>query len=166
MNLEPLRRALQAETEAETARRRDEVGQRCAAIVAAAESTAHDVVAEGRAEGERAATAEAGRRAAAATRRARELWLGARARQLDALRSEARERVPELRSDERYGALLERLTAAARAQLGDAAELAVDPEGLGGVIGRRGSVSVDYTLPTLVDRVIDDLGTELDELWR
>ena len=59
--------------------------------------------------------------------------------------------MPGLRGAAGYPALLERLTRAARDQLGADAEVEVDP-GIGGVIGRTGRTSVDYTLPALADR--------------
>jgi vacuolar-type H+-ATPase subunit E/Vma4 len=73
--------------------------------------------------------------------------------------------VLELHEQPDYPALLERLSAAARSQLGDDAELVVDPPGRGGVIARRGEASVDYTLAAMADRVIDDLGADLERLW-
>ena len=71
-----------------------------------------------------------------------------------------------LRQADGYPALLERLARAARDQLGPDADVEVDPPGLGGVIGRAGRTSVDYTLPALVDRSIAALGDELERLWR
>lgn len=166
MNLEALRRALEAETEADTTSRRAEIAVRCDRIIAAAEAEARRLTRQGRAEGERAAEHEAVRRRAAATRRAREIRLEAQRRQVEELRRRAREAVLELRDDARYRELVERLSRAAREQLGDDAEIVVDPPGAGGVIGRRGDASVDYTLPAIADRVVDDLGVELEELWR
>ena len=37
---------------------------------------------------------------------------------------------------------------------------------LGGVVGRAGSTSVDYTLPALVERAIAELDGRLETLWR
>jgi vacuolar-type H+-ATPase subunit E/Vma4 len=166
MNLEPLRRALRAEAETDTASRRAEVAARCDRIITAAEAEARRLTTQGRTEGERAAEHEAVRRRAAATRRAREIRLEAQRRQVEELRRRARAEALALRADDRYPALLDRLSRAAQEQLGDEADVVVDPPELGGVIGRRGNASVDYTLPAIADRIVDDLGPELEELWR
>ncbi len=167
MNLEPLRRALRAETEADAVERRTEVAARCDRIVAQAEAEARRLTRQGRLEGGRIAEREAGRRRASASRRSREIVLAARRRQLESLRRSARGAVvQDVRDDPRYPELLDRLSQAVRAQLGDDAEVTVDPSGLGGVIGRRGSASVDYTLPRLADRVVDGMGEQLETLWR
>jgi len=165
MNLEPLRRALRAETEADADRRRSEVAVECEQIVAEAEAAARALAHEARLEGERAATREAARRQAAAARRSRETVLGARRELVDELRRRARSAVLGLRGEPGYAELLRRLRAAVRTQLGDEAELVVDPPGLGGVVGRRGDASVDYTLAVMADRAIDELGAELERLW-
>ncbi|MCZ7590252.1 MAG: V-type ATP synthase subunit E family protein [Gaiella sp.] len=165
VNLEPLRRALRAETAADADRRRSEVAADCERIVAEAEAAAQSLAHEARLEGERAAAREAARRHAAAARRARETVLGARRGLVDELRRRADRAVLELRGGPEYAELLERLQAAARAQLEDGAELVVDPPGLGGVVGRRGDASVDYTLPVMAERAIDGLGVELERLW-
>ena len=106
------------------------------------------------------------RRRATATRRAREIRLRAQSRQIEELQLRSREAVLHLREDDRYPGLLDRLARTAREQLGPDAEVEVDPPGLGGVIGRKGQASVDYTLPALAERAIASLGDELESLWR
>lgn len=165
MNLEPLRRALRSETEADTDRRRSEVATECERIVAEAEAAAQALAHEARLEGERAAAREAARRHASSARRARESVLAARRGLVDELRGRSRRAVLELRGQPEYAELLERLSAASRAQLGDDAELVVDPPDRGGVVGRRGDASVDYTLPAMADRAIDGMGAQLERLW-
>jgi vacuolar-type H+-ATPase subunit E/Vma4 len=166
VNLEPLRVALRAETEAEVRERLAAVDGRCARTLAEAEAKAHALARAGRQEGERAAAKEATRRRATATRRARELRLRAQNRQVEELQLRSREAVLRLQEDSSYPALLDRLARMAREQLGPGAEVEVDPPALGGVIGRKGRVSVDYTLPALADRVIASLGNELERLWQ
>lgn len=166
MSLEPLRTALRAETELEMQRRLAQVDVECARVVADTEAKARELTDQGRQEGERAAVQEAVRRRATATRRAREIRLQAQRRQVDELQRRSREAAPRLREDRRYPELLERLAGAAREQLGPNVELEVDPPGLGGVIGRLGNASVDYTLAALVDRAIGGLDDELESLWR
>ncbi|MDH4277174.1 MAG: V-type ATP synthase subunit E family protein [Acidimicrobiia bacterium] len=73
--------------------------------------------------------------------------------------------VLDLRSDPRYPDLLAHLERLARSQLGPDAEIERDPEGLGGVIGRHGSRRVDYTLPALGDRALNQLGDDTEQLW-
>ncbi len=99
MNLEPLRRALEAETDAQTARRRADVAAACDRIVAEAEATARTLTEQARREGEEAAEHEAARRRAAASRRAREIKLSAQRRLLDELHRRAHEAVLALRED-------------------------------------------------------------------
>lgn len=165
LNLEPLRAALRAETDVEIGARLEAVDSECARLLAEAESNAHGLVRRGRRDGERAAAKEAVRRRATAMRRAREIRLRAQQRQIEELRRRAREAVLHARDDSRYPELLERLAAEVRGQLGPAATVELDPEALGGVIGRHGSTSVDYSLPALVERAIDDLDTNLERLW-
>jgi vacuolar-type H+-ATPase subunit E/Vma4 len=166
MTLEPLRGALQAETDAESQRHLDAVDAESARVVAAAEAKAQELAAQGRREGERAAAQEAARRRATAMRRAREIRLRAQSRQLEELQRRSREGVQRLREDARYPDLLDGLARAARGQLGAKAEIVLDPAGRGGVIGRSGRRAVDYTLPSLVDRVIASLDEELETLWQ
>jgi vacuolar-type H+-ATPase subunit E/Vma4 len=166
MSLEPLRAALLADVEADIARRLAAVEEECRRAVAAAEAEAEKIVGRGRDEGEAAAAKEALRRRATATRRAREIRLRGQQRQVEELERRSRPAVADLREDSRYGALLEQLRAAVREQLGADAEIEVDPGGLGGVIGRRGGASVDYTLPALAERALEGLGEEVDGLWR
>jgi vacuolar-type H+-ATPase subunit E/Vma4 len=166
VNLEPLRGGLRAQADADAARRRLEVDEECRRLVSAAEAEARSLTAEGRGEGERAAVREALRRRALASRHGRELRLEAERALIDDLRVRARVKALALRGDRRYSELLERLSRVARSQLGPDAQLEIDPEDAGGVVGRAGRRSVDYTLPMLVDRAIEDLDGELEALWR
>lgn len=165
MNLEPLRTALTAEAEADAQRRRAELEAACERRVAEAEAKAKALTQQGQLDGAQAAAQEALRRRAAASRRARELRLEAQRALLDELRARAREAALRLRTDPRYPELLDRLSRAAKSQLGPKAELVVDPPELGGVLGQAGGVSVDYTLPALVDRALDELDGRLEALW-
>ena len=166
MNLEPLRAALRAETDIEVQRRLEEVDAECARLVADAEARAHELARQGRREGEDAAAKVALRRRATATRRAREILLQAQRRQIEELQRRSREAVLLLREDNNYPELLERLSWAARDQLGPGTEVELDPPAFGGVIGRSGRMSVDYTLPALAERAVASLGDELESLWR
>ena len=130
MNLEPLRLALRAETDAEVQGRLAEVDAECARVVADAEAKAHELARQGHREGEEAAAKEAVRRRATATRRAREARLQAQRRQVEELQRTSREAVLRLCEDSRYPQLLERLAREARDQLGPDTEVELDPPGL------------------------------------
>lgn len=166
MKLEPLERALLAEADAEARRLREEAEAAARGRLAKAEAEAGAMVTEARLQSEAVAAVEAARRHAVGRRRARELRLGAQRALVDEVRTRAREAALALRDDPRYPALLEHLERAARGQLGEDAELVVDPPRTGGVIARAGPVRVDYTLPALADRSLEALGDELERLWR
>ncbi len=166
MNLEPLRAALRAETDAEAEGQRAEAEEAGARRLAEARTQANAIVEQARLDGEQAAEREARRRRASASRRARELRLEAERSLVDELRLRAHAAALQLRTDRRYPELLERLSEAARSQLGPDAELEVDPPGVGGVVAGAGSTSVDYSLPALVDRAIEELDGKLESLWR
>jgi vacuolar-type H+-ATPase subunit E/Vma4 len=165
VNLEPLRRALAADTESEEERRRAEVDAECRQMVTEAENAADALRRLARLEGEETAEREASRRLAAANRRAREIRLGAQGRLVEELRRRSSEAVMRLRDEPDYPALLARLTHVARSRLGGDVEIIVDPPGRGGVVGRRGGASVDLTLVALAGRAVAEMGAELERLW-
>jgi vacuolar-type H+-ATPase subunit E/Vma4 len=70
-------------------------------------------------------------------------------------RRRAREAVRGLCDDPEYPALLARLTAQARADLGPGASVRPQPDG--GVVAELDGRRVSYTLTALADRVLDDL---------
>jgi hypothetical protein len=123
------------------------------------------LVAAGRAHGEADGRLEAAREEAAARFSAHMTVLAEQRASYEELRRRARTAVLALRDDADYPELLERLAAAARRDLGDGAQLQIDPPELGGVLGSAGSRTVDYTLVALADRCIDDLGPRLATLW-
>jgi len=71
----------------------------------------------------------------------------------------------EIRCDERYPSLLERLDALAVGQLGDAAIIMHDRGPEGGAIATCGTRRVDYTLVALADRALDAISDEAVQLW-
>lgn len=166
MNLTPLRESLLEATRAALAEeaRREDAGT--ADRLAAAHAQAETAVARARAEGMRTAEREGARLRAVARREAREATLRAQQALVDELRTGALEAALRLRGRPDYPALLARLAEAARGRLGPHSVLELDPEGAGGVRARAGSRSVDYTLPALVDRALDELGERVEELWR
>ncbi len=163
-HLEPVRAALleEARSEAqlqlldargEADKRLSEAHRQATELLSAAES-------EGEEEAERAVA----RNEARARREARSTVLGARQSAYEELRRRARARAAEVASGPGYPRLLDRLTDVARSQLGPGVELLVDEEapGLVAVLGGR---RVDMSLDSLIERAIDALGREVEELW-
>ena len=166
MSLDPLRAAFLAQATADADRILAQAAQEARGRVAAAGREAAAIVARARREGEAEAEREAARARTAAERNGRSLALEARREVCDAFREQARAAAQRLRDDPAYPALLDRLERAARAQLGDGAEVERDAAGVGGVRARRGGRAVDYSLAALVDRCVDALGPHIEELWR
>ena len=123
------------------------------------------LVAAARAQGEADGRLEATREEAVARFSARMTVLAEQRASYDELRRRARAAVLRLRDEADYPELLERLAAAARRDLGDDAQLQIDPPDVGGVRGTAGTRAVDYTLVALADRCVDDLGPRLAALW-
>jgi vacuolar-type H+-ATPase subunit E/Vma4 len=165
MNLDSLRTALRVEAETAAKERIAQVHEACERSLAEAHARARELVDQGRLEGVRLAEQSSLRRRAVANRHGRELLLAAQSALLDELRLRATEAAFELRMDPCYEELVERVSALAESQLGADAEIAPDAE-LGGVVGRAGSTSVDYTLPALVERAIAQLDGQLETLWQ
>jgi vacuolar-type H+-ATPase subunit E/Vma4 len=158
VTVEPARRSLLERARADADRLLDEADERAAGIVAQADADGEALVARARAEGEAAASLEGAQEQAQAHRAARSAVLGARRELFDELRRAAREAVLELRNDP---ALLDRLEAAARDQLGDGAVITRE----GGIRAIDGARSVDYTLEALAERALAELGAEVERLW-
>ena len=126
---------------------------------------ADELVAAARAQVEAGGRLEAAREEAVARFSAHMTVLAEQRASYDELRRRARVAVLTLRDEADYPELLERLAAAARRDLGDDAQLQIDPPDLGGVRGTAGTRAVDYTLAALADRCVDDLGPRLAALW-
>jgi vacuolar-type H+-ATPase subunit E/Vma4 len=153
----------QAEADAEAVLA--ESAHRAAVELDQARRAAGALVDRARVEGETAGALETARARAAARATAQRLVLDARREVFEELRRRCREAALALRRQEGYALLLDRLAGAARDQLGRDAEVDLDPPGAGGVRARAGARRVDYTLPVLVDRCLEDLGRELERLW-
>ena len=165
MNLDAVRDALVADAQRDVAALRAAAEQDALAAVATAGREAQRLLAMARAEGEAEARRAVAIERARARRRAREEVLAARLAAYDRLRATARAAALELRHDPRYPMLLDQLSRAARAELGDDAEVLVDDDA-GGVVARAGSRSVDYRLGVLVDRAVRAMGPRIEALWR
>lgn len=163
--LAPVREALLADAVAEADRIRAEARDEARAASDAAE---RDVAAEV-AEIERRQTMAAEARAAQVRARARTeaqaMVLAARAEIHRDLGAATRAAALGLRDDDRYPALLDRLEAMARDQLGPEARIERDPPELGGVVATAGTRRVDYTLTALAERALTHHADEVTALW-
>lgn len=165
MTVAPLRRALLDAARRDAEQAVAEATERATAQVADARARARRLESEAKAEGEALARREMDRRRARAQREARREVLRAQRQCLDDLRHAALATLRERgEQDPEVVALLERTTAVARSQLGGDPEFEQAREG--GFLARSGSHRVDYRFSALVDRAIDDLGAEVEWLWR
>ena len=135
------------------------------AIVERARAQAEQILASAREEGRAEGRAAASREEAQARMLARMQVLAARREAYEQLGQCARAAALALRDDPGYRGLVERLATAARRDLGAGAEVETDPDGAGGVRARAGSRRVDYTLATLADRCVRELGPAAGRLW-
>jgi vacuolar-type H+-ATPase subunit E/Vma4 len=163
--VDTLRATFLDEARAGAARARADTDRRIAAMHAEAEERGKVLVERARAEGVAAAEIVDRQEQAAARRRARAMVLAAKRELYEELCRQASAAAHLLRDDPGYPALLERLSAAVRAQLGEDAELEVDPSEAGGVRGSSGPRHVDYTLDALAERCLERLGGGLERLW-
>jgi len=166
VNLGPLRDDALAQARADAAAALAEADSRAAAALAATRERGDELVRRARADGAAAAAIAGAHDEAQARRTARALVLAAERELYEELCRRADEEVFALRDGDAYRTLLEELSATARRQLGAGARLDVDPDGLGGVRGSSNGRSVDYTLPSIVDRALERLGARTEELWR
>lgn len=162
--IEPLRESLLERVEREREEALAEADRRARAIVAEAEQHGQHLMERARVEGAAAAGLVGSHECVEARRRGRSLVLTAQRELYDELHRRSITAAQQLRDSPVYGALLERLSAAAHAQLGKKAKVVVDPAG--GIRAHEGPRFVDYTLPTLAERCLDWLGDDVERLWR
>ena len=161
--LEPVRAALLARARADGDARLASADADAETAVAAARVEAAAAVAEARAQGERDAALVRTAERARARRQARAVVLRAQRAAYDELRRRSRAAAARLRTEPEYPALLDRLTALARAELGPAAVVRVHPDG--GVVAQAPGRHIDLRLATLAERAVDTLGPEVEALW-
>lgn len=161
--LEPVRLALLADAQAEAAAIVDQAKVEAAGVVARAHGDVDTAVGQARRRAEDVGAAHAAMTLTRARREAHATVLQAR----EALRRELVRRVviavEAMRGDQRYPALLARLEALARSQLGTAALIEYPPEG--GIVAVDGPRRVDYRLAALAERELDALADEVAALW-
>ena len=101
---------------------------------------------------------------AAVGRQARRAVLEARARARVLLVRETIAALRAQRDSTEYKSLVDALARRARTQLGP--DAAIRDSRSGGVTATADRRSVDYSLPAIVERVVDALGPEIEQLWR
>jgi vacuolar-type H+-ATPase subunit E/Vma4 len=163
--VEPASAALLADARDRAATLLREAEEQDNELIEDARRNAEDLLARAREEGAAAGRAHAARDAGLDRAAARWQVLAAQRISYEELLRGVRSEVIALQGEQAYPELLQRLAAAARRDLGEDAELEIDPPGLGGVRARAGSRRVDYTLPSLADRCVQDLGPLLARLW-
>jgi vacuolar-type H+-ATPase subunit E/Vma4 len=163
--LDVVAQALLSRSEAEASARITAAEERAKDIVAEGLAHAEDITRSAEAEGTRSAESEAGHRLARGRRKARRAVLGARMVAMERLHAETLAAVDELRRRPDYPNLEDGLADLAMTALGPDAELERDPELRGGVRARAGFRTVDLTLPSLAERCLQDLRTDLETLW-
>jgi vacuolar-type H+-ATPase subunit E/Vma4 len=114
-------------------------------------------------EGEAAAGLDTDRAWTSARRKARGAILAAQREMYDELRARV---ALAVRRDVRYPVLLEHLGHAAQRQLGPGAAVEIEHVGDGGVIATRKDRRVVWSLATIVDAGLSELGPRVAEMWR
>jgi hypothetical protein len=166
MNLDPFRRFVLADVEQRGAEAMAVADDQSRAWLDAAREESQRELDSAREQGRVAAERALASERLGARRRGRAQELAAQRAVLDALRAAVLADLELLRQthDDRYERLLDRLEGLARGQLGPEAQVARAAE-VGGLIATRGGAIVDYTLPAVVDRSLEELGGELSGLW-
>lgn len=162
-SLAPVREELLAHARADAERVLAESDADAAATLAAARSEANAILEAARAEGESDAAVVLSAKRARLRRQARALVLVAQREAYDNLRSQVIEALSAIRDDPGYARWRDRLTEQARRVLGPEAVVSEAPEG--GVLAEANGRRVVYTLVGLADRVIEEMGAEVEGLW-
>lgn len=164
-DLGAFRDAVLAEAREHARQVREQAGPAADEQLRAARVDAAALVDEAQREGREAAQRQQRHERSEARRENRETVLAARGDAVEQLRYRVLEHLDQARDGAAYDGLLGRLETVARRQLGGRCEVEEDTEA-GGVLATAGGRRVDYRLPTLVERALADLGSELEELWR
>jgi vacuolar-type H+-ATPase subunit E/Vma4 len=162
--LEPVRAFLVEDATAEARGLVAEARRDATARMSRARREAQRILAEAAEEGEEEAEQAIARELNRARREARSVVLGAQRRAYEELRRQASQRATELASEPRCRDVLDRLGESARRRLGAEAELVADGRSPG-VVAVAGDRRVDLTVASLVDRALETLGPEIEELW-
>jgi vacuolar-type H+-ATPase subunit H len=161
--LAPVREALLARARADAATSVEGAAAHAAEVLERARTEAAEILEQARRDGEREAAAVLAREAARSHREAREIVLASQRGAYQLLHQQVRAAVCSLRSEPGYPPLLERLRHQAQGELGPDAVIREHPEG--GVVGEARERRLDLSLPTLADRLVAGLGSEVTRLW-
>jgi vacuolar-type H+-ATPase subunit E/Vma4 len=164
-SVEPARAALLADARERAEQLLAQAEEQAREQVAQAQRDGEDLVERAREEGIAAGRAQAARDAGRDRTIARWEVLVAQRAAYEELRRRVRGEVMSLREEPGYEELLQQLAQAARRDLGEGAELEIDPPEHGGLFATAGSRRVDYTLTSLAERCVRDLGPALARLW-
>lgn len=164
MSLGAVRSTILANAEVEAAAEVARAETSAAQQVQSARDAAATRVAEAHAAAEVDADAQFTIERAAVRRQARRIVLEAQARARSALVRDAISSLQARRGTATYQELIDRFAQRSKEQLGPDTDIRESEAG--GVIGTCGRRSVDYTLPAVVERAVDAIGPDIEELWR
>ena len=165
MSLSIVHEALKTDAQAEAASLEEAARRDAEALLEHTRAEAHAALDAAREEGRAIAERDAAHELARRRREVRATVLGAHRALYDETRRRAQEEALALRGSPHYAKLLEKLSERVREQLGADADIDVDPDDRGGVVGRSGDQRVDYTLPSLVERCLALYTAEIVGLW-
>lgn len=135
-------------------------------IVAQARADADALITRRCAAAERLAALEERERLAQARTQAREIVLRAQRLVLTDAVAAAHAAARKLAADARLERLLEQLAIDARERLASAGSVETIAASDGGFVARLGSREIDYSIHSQVDRILEEMASELEHLWR
>jgi len=165
MSLNVVHEALKADTERQVQALLDSATDEAESLLARSRTEAGALLDTARQEGRDIAERDTAHELARKQREVRATVLRADRALYDDVRRRAHAEALSLRDSPGYAHMLERLAVRAREQLGAGANLDIDPEGRGGVVGTSDDRRVDYTLPALVERCLALKAAEIERLW-
>ncbi len=165
MRLDALREALVTQARRESSVLEAEAERAAAERIESARSQAGRLTEQAQADGREQTERAVRRRLSSARRQGREVVLRAHRDALDRLRDRVVERLRDAEHASGCSRLLADLADRARGQLGAGAKVE-DDRAVGGFVARAGGRVVDYRLPEVVARVMEEMGDELEDLWR
>ncbi|MCX4637798.1 hypothetical protein HEP86_02420 [Streptomyces sp. RPA4-5] len=134
------------------------------AVIAGARAQSEALLREARLQGEAQGARDAEAALAQARREARSELLRAKAQACDDLHRRVVDHVRNLRWEETYPAVHDRLAQRARRMLGSGATVADHPHG--GVVGTAPGRATDLSLDAMAARALDRAGAEIESLWK
>jgi cell division septum initiation protein DivIVA len=160
----PVRAALLAKAREDAERVLADAKADADAVLAGAAAEAQRIHEVAQAEADRYVAALAAELRARSRRQARAVVLAGQRAAYERLRQRARAAAGQLRYDPDYPKFLAAVTAQVRDRLGADADAREHPDG--GVVAEAGGRRLTVTLAGLADRVMDDMGVAVEDLWR